>query len=118
MRKLTINHKSWSCSVFPEYYMAITKAQNFLEDINLNGELGDCIYHGNGTMGSYCIIYLKFNTFTLSVNLNIENGKHRVDTTVSIIELPKQFGNYYTYTELIEKIKEVSTTRRDERLDL
>ena len=33
MKKLIINHKSWSCMVFPKYYGAISKAQKFLEEV-------------------------------------------------------------------------------------
>ena len=111
MKTLIINHKSWSCRVFPKYYEAISKAQKFLEDVNLDGELGDCIYGGNGTIGFYCIVYLYFNTFILSVNLNIENGNHRIDTTTPIPQLSKQYGNYCNYNKLIEKVKEIKDER-------
>ena len=111
MKTLIINHKSWSCMVFPKYYVAISKAQKFLEDVNLDGELGDCIYTGNGTIGSYCIVHLDFNTFILSVNLNIENGNHRIDTNTHIPQLNQQYGNYCNYTKLIEKIKEIKDER-------
>ena len=111
MKKLIINHKSWSCMVFPKYYGAISKAQKFLEDINLDGELGKCIYRGNGTIGFYCIVYLDFNTFILSVNLNIENGNHRIDTNTPIPQLSQQYGNYCNYNKLVEKIKEIKDER-------
>ena len=114
MKTLIINHKSWSCRVFPHYYEAISKAQKFLEDVNLDGELEDCIYNGNGTIGLYCIVHLDFNTFILSVNLNIEKGKHRIDTTTPIPQLSQQYSNYYNYNKLIEKIKEI----KDERIGL
>lgn len=111
MQTLTIGYKSWSCSVFPKYPMACEKAQKFLDDVKLDGKLAGSIYGGNGTIGSYCIIYLDFITFLLSVNLNIENGKHRIDTTVPIPELSQQYGNYCSYEELVKKIKQINTMK-------
>lgn len=101
---LIVKNKNWSTNVFPKYTKAIKKAQEFIDTIEMNGELSDYIYNGNGTKGDYCIVQLCINNITLSVNLNISDGLHRIDSSIKIEELEETFGNYCSYKDLIKKI--------------
>lgn len=115
MSRVKMKHENWSTRVFPEYKYAINKSNKLLETIDLEGELADCIYSGNGTIGSYCIIYLEFDNFILMVNLNLEEGKHRIDSSIEIPELKEQYGNYCNYEELVKKLKEISQVYKVEK---
>lgn len=111
--KFEIDHESWFRGAYGSEIVnkAIFISKNFIKDIpdsNIVFTLHSSIASGNGTIGKYCILHTSIkNNVGLSIQLNIENGNNRLDTSIKIKELKNQFGNYFNTEDLKNKLIEI-----------
>ena len=98
----------FSCKVFTRYKIAFKKANKFTNDIGQTCNIDDRIYCNNGATGEYCIVNVEINKdITLDVNLNVESGDNRIDSSIKIEDLKEQYGNYCDYKTLVETVKSI-----------
>lgn len=108
---LLVPSKDLSCKIFREYPAAIKKAEQFLLEVNCEGTLQDRIYTDRNIFGKYFVVSINFTTFILSIKMSLTKDTHRIDSSEALTTLSENERNYFTYEELVEKIKQINTMK-------
>ncbi len=109
--KSRVRHRAKSCAYFSEYNKAIDIADKFCNDIQVNCQIDDLLYTKDTT--KYCVVYIEFSTFILSVNLGLGMLKN-IQVTITPITIPELNNDnvscFTNYDDLVTKVLSIKNT--------